>query len=119
MEFRPMLSRSLALTAVTLAGLALAACRIVPTAEVKAGGSQAAVEFDPDAMVAGLWDAKVLPYLTTKAAPFAEVIALVRSHPDEAVKKYGYREQPSAPWTYVAKLEGRIAAADTGTRAAT
>ncbi|MDQ0473172.1 DUF2291 family protein [Labrys wisconsinensis] len=112
-------SRSLTLTAAVIAGLALPGCKIVRTADVQAGQDQAAAAFDPDRMVADLWDAKLVPYFEGKAKPFAEVIAAVRGNPDEAGRQYGYREQPNAPWTYMAMVKGRIVSADTGTRAAT
>jgi predicted lipoprotein len=104
--------------------LSLAACKIVPTAEVAAArkgeGAGGAPAFDPDRMVAGMWDAKVIPYLKAKAGDFAAVRDLAAKSPDEAGAKYGYRaKEGSTPWTYVIKARGRIIAANTQSRAAT
>lgn len=106
------------------AALTLGACKIVPTAEVaamkQAGASGAGPAFDPDKMVAEMWDAKVIPYLKAKAGDFAAVRDLAAKSPDEAGQKYGYRaKEGSTPWTYVVKVEGRIVAANTQSRAAT
>ena len=74
--------------------------------------------FDPDAMVRAIWDSKVIPYLAAKAGPLPEVVALARANPDEAGRKYGYRaKEGSEPWTFVVKIEGRIVAAETASRA--
>lgn len=76
--------------------------------------------FDPDAMVNAIWDAKVIPYLTTRAGALPDVIALARSNPDEAGGKYGHRaKEGNEPWTYVSTIDGRIVAAETASRAAT
>ena len=104
------------------AALSLGACKIEATAKKPAAGSEDADSggFDPDAMVDAVWDKKVIPYLDGKAAPFNEVIAAARANPDEAGKKYGYRaKEGSEPWTYVVKIEGKIVAADTASRAGT
>jgi predicted lipoprotein len=117
--------RNLMLTCAVLAAVGLASCRIVPTAEVEAarkGGGSAPGEaaFNPDKMVDDIWDAKVIPYLTAKAGPFADVRDLARKSPDEAGQKYGFRaKEGSAPWTLVVKAEGRIVEANTESRAAT
>ena len=104
-------------------GFALAGCKIVATADKNAPAAQDGAGggvFDPDKMVAGIWEPKVLPYLTAKAGAFADVIALARKSPDEAGAKYGYRaKEGSAPWTLIAKVEGRIVAVDTASRAGT
>ena len=74
--------------------------------------------FDPDAMVDAIWDSKVIPYLSAKAGPLPEVVALARSNPDEAGRKFGYRaKEGSEPWTFVVKIDGRIVAAETASRA--
>jgi predicted lipoprotein len=117
--------RSLVLIGIVLAGITLVSCKILPTAEVNAartaetsGSSNTA--FDPDRMVDGLWDAKVIPYLSAKAGSFADVRDLARKNPDEAGQKYGFRaKEGSSPWTVVIKAEGRIVEANTQSRAAT
>jgi predicted lipoprotein len=103
-------------------GPALGACKIVATARKQAPGAGDANGggFDPNAMVAGIWESKVLPYLSAKAAPLPDVVALARANPDEAGRKYGYRAKEGAePWTFPVRVDGRIVAAETTSRAAT
>ncbi len=128
---KPALSsgRALGLTiAVLAAGLPLAACKLVKNeppqvASAAATGSIATSfdnpAFDPEKTVEEIWQPKLLPYLHGKAGPFAEVRQAVQSSPDEAEKRFGHRAVDSMPWTVAATIEGRIIAADTGTRAAT
>lgn len=107
--------------------LALPGCKLVKNedlAKAKAeGGAQAgagAPAFDPDRMARDMWGTKIVPYLEAKAGPFAEVRALVTENPDEAGKRFGYREKPEGmPWTIATRFEGRIIAANTTSRAAT
>ncbi len=118
------MSRAVGVTiAILAAGLPLAACKLVknePPQVASAAGSVATSfdnpAFDPEKTVEEIWQPKLLPYLKAKAGPFAEVRALA---PDEAGKRFGYRAVDSMPWTVAATVEGRITAADTGTRAAT
>ena len=115
--------RFLTVATVLLTALTLCSCKFVPTAEVQAqgGGSGAAATlFDPDKMVADLWQAKVVPYLDAKAGPLATLRDLARQSPDEAGQRYGYRPKAEgAPWTLVTRFDGTIVAADTASRAAT
>ena len=108
--------------AVVAIGLALGGCKIVATAG-KEGGAAANPgdgQLDPNAMVSKIWDAKVVPYLATKAGALPDVMALVRSNPDEAGRKYGYRaKEGSEPWTFAVKIDGRIVAAREAVSAAT
>ena len=76
--------------------------------------------FNPDSMVDADWDKKILPILRDKAGPYAEVAAAIAKDPDQAGERYGYREkQAGAVWTYAARFEGSITAANTESRAAT
>jgi predicted lipoprotein len=114
--------RFLAVLCVVAASLAVGACKIVATPTKKAGGAneENGGGFDPDAMVDAIWDAKVIPYLSVKARALPDVMALVRSNPDEAGRKYGYRaKEGSEPWTFVVTIDGRIVSAETTSRAAT
>jgi predicted lipoprotein len=114
--------RFLGALSLVAASLALGGCKIVATAAKPSGGLDAGKDggFDPEAMVNAIWDTKVIPYLTAKAAPLADVMALVRSNPDDAGRKYGYRaKEGSAPWSFVVDIEGRIVAAETASRAGT
>jgi predicted lipoprotein len=102
--------------------LALDGCIIVKTTNktVEAAGDSDSGGFDPAKMVDAIWDSKVVPYLSAKAGPLAEVVALARAHPDEAGKKFGFRaKEGSEPWTYVVKIDGRILSAETASRAGT
>jgi predicted lipoprotein len=116
--------RWLGCAAAIAAGLALASCRLIPTADVPAlinpnaaGGSG---DFDPDKMVASMWAAKVIPYFERKAGPFVEVRDLAAKSPDEAGARFGYRAKTEdTPWTLMVKLEGVVVAADTESRAST
>lgn len=97
--------------------LGVAGCKILPTGAPIEGEDLAV--FDPDAMVAEIWDAKMLPYLREKAGPFAEVQALAVGDAGAAGQKYGNpNKQANSPWTYVASAEGRIVASNTKSRAA-
>jgi predicted lipoprotein len=114
--------RFIGVLAVFAAGLPLGACKIVATPKKRAAGADNgdAGGFDPNAMVSAIWDAKVIPFLTAKAGALPEVMALARSNPDEAGRKYGYRaKEGSEPWTFTVKVEGRIVSAETASRAAT
>lgn len=96
--------------------LGLAGCKFVKTADQQA--QAAANAFDPDRMVAGSWDTKVLPYLKQRAGAFETVTALIASDPDAAAKTYGHKEKEgNAPWTYAATVKGTILTAETKSRA--
>ncbi|MCV3205116.1 DUF2291 family protein [Mesorhizobium sp. YC-39] len=99
-------------------GLSLTACKILPTPSAENGGNAPA--FNPDKMVEEIWAAKVIPYLQQKAGPFAEVHALAKTDPAAAGAKYGNpKKQANSPWTFAVRLEGKIVAANTQSRAAT
>jgi predicted lipoprotein len=110
-----------ALTAVALS-IFLSSCKIVATPAPHPVGSEDASEsgFDPNAMVAKIWDSKVIPYLSAKASALPDVVAAVRTSPNEAGRKFGYRaKEGNVPWTFPVKFEGKILAADIASRAAT
>jgi predicted lipoprotein len=103
-------------------GFALDACRIVATPKKPTAGADDATSggFDPDAMVDAIWDSKVVPYLSARAGPLPEVVALSRSNPEEAGRKFGYRaKEGNEPWTFVVRIDGRVVAAETASRAGT
>jgi predicted lipoprotein len=98
-------------------GLLLAGCKFVPTAS-KAGNEGGGAKFDPDKTVADIWEPKVIPYLTAKAGSFTDVRSLAKSNPEAAGQKYGYKEkQGTSPWTVIVRIEGKIIAANTESRA--
>lgn len=112
------------LAAAVAAGLLLASCRFIPTADVpalaNANAPSGSGAFDPDMMVASIWSSKVVPYFEKKAGPLLEVRDLAAKSPEEAGAKFGYHpKSEQSPWTYVVKFEGKIVAADTQSRAST
>jgi predicted lipoprotein len=97
--------------------LSLAGCKILPT-PTEEDVAAAAHTFNPDKMVDEIWGSKVIPYLQQKAGPFTEVDALARSDAKAAGGKYGNpKKQANSPWTYAARVEGRIVASNTKSRA--
>lgn len=115
------MTRSFALSLSALAALLVfAGCKILPTPTAEDKAAAAAETFNPDKMVEEMWASKVMPYLTAKAGQFPEVSQLAARDAKAAGEKYGNtRKQASSPWTYVAKAEGKIIAANTQSRAAT
>lgn len=107
-----------AVSAVTPAGaLALGGCKFVKTEDEQK--AVAAGAFNPDKLVADIWDSRVLPYLNERAGAFQDVSALAASNLDEAAAKYGHKEkQGNAPWTFAAKVDGTIVGAETKSRSA-
>ena len=100
------------------AGIGLTACKILPTPSAQGGDNTPA--FNPDKKVEEIWASKVIPYLQQKAGPFAEVHALAKTDPAAAGAKYGNpKKQANSPWTFAVRVEGKIIAANTQSRAAT
>lgn len=97
--------------------LALGGCKFIKTEdEQKAAAADA---FNPDKLVADIWDSKVLPYLDERAGTFQEVSALAAANLEEAAAKYGHKEkQGNAPWTFAAKVDGVIVGEETKSRSA-
>lgn len=109
---------TLGLTLAALASLSLGACKILPTQTAKT--EAAAPAFNPDKMVEDIWTSKVIPYLQQKAGPFAEVHALAKTDQAAAGAKYGNpKKQANSPWTFAVRVEGKIVAANTQSRAGT
>ncbi|KOF14079.1 hypothetical protein AC244_28825 [Ensifer adhaerens] len=101
-----------------LAGaLALGGCKLVKTEDEQR--QAAAGAFNPDKLVADIWDAKVVPYLDGRAGAFQEVSALTATDLSAAAEKYGHKEkQGNAPWTFAARIDGVIVGEETKSRAA-
>jgi predicted lipoprotein len=97
--------------------LALPGCKFVKTADER---KEAAAEaFNPDALVADIWDAKVVPFLEKRAGTFQDVSELSKSDLNAAGQTYGHKEkQGNAPWTFAARIDGTIVAEETKSRAA-
>ena len=109
-------------TVLIIAGaLLLAGCKFVVTgSENKDKGGTGTATVSPEEQVAAIWDSKVLPYLEKKAGDFKAVRDAVRADPDKAGATYGYKEkQSSSPWSVIVRLDGKIVAANTQSRAAT
>ncbi|MEI9431921.1 DUF2291 family protein [Mesorhizobium sp. Cs1299R1N3] len=112
------LTRFAGMMLAVLVGLGLSACKILPTPVAQSESNAPA--FKPDKMVEDIWASKVIPYLKQKAGPFAEVHALAKTDPAAAGAKYGNpRKQANSPWTFAVRVEGKIIAANTQSRAAT
>ncbi|MBZ9768896.1 DUF2291 family protein [Mesorhizobium sp. CA6] len=111
---------TLGLTVAALVGLSLSACKILPTLPAQGGDSANSTVFNPDKMVEDIWVSKVIPYLQQKAGPFAEVHALAKTDQVAAGARYGNaKKQANSPWTFAVRVEGKIVAANTQSRAAT
>lgn len=105
-----------ACTLVLAGALALSGCKFVKTEDERK--QAAAGAFNPDRLVADIWDAKVVPFLQERAGAFQEVSALATSDLDAAAEKYGHKEkQGNAPWTFAARIDGVIVAEETKSRA--
>lgn len=99
--------------------LALPGCKIIKTPTAEEAAEAASGGFNPDRQVAEVWEAKVIPFLETRAGTFQEVSALSESDLDAAAAKYGHKEKDgTAPWTFAAKVSGTIIKAETKSRAA-
>jgi predicted lipoprotein len=117
-------ARWLGRAAVVAAGLMLASCRLIATADVpglaNANAPTGSGAFDPDKMAASMWSTKIVPYFEMKAGVFEQVHDLVAKSPDEAGSKFGFRaKSEDTPWTLMVKLDGVIVSADTESRAST
>ena len=105
-------------TLAVIFGISLTACKILPTPSAEDGGNAPA--FNADKMVEDIWAAKVVPYVRQKAGSFPEVHALAKADPAAAGAKFGNpKKQANSPWTFAVRLEGKIVAANTQSRAAT
>ncbi|MBZ9764498.1 DUF2291 family protein [Mesorhizobium sp. CA8] len=102
------------------AAVGLSACKILPTPSAQGGDNASSSAFNPDKMVEDNWASKVIPYLQQKAGPFAQVHALAKIDPAAAGSNYGNpKKQANSPWTFAVRLEGKVVAANTQSRAAT
>lgn len=105
-------------SAAMLAGaLALGGCKFVKTADEQQAAAAGA--FNPDKLVADIFDTKVVPYFAERAGTIQDVSALAASNLETAAEKYGHKEkQGNAPWTFAARIDGVIVAEETKSRAA-
>ena len=104
---------------VVLASVMPAACKFERTQTSEEIAAKTTT-FNPDKMVADIWDAKVIPYLTAKAGDFKTVRDLESTDVEAAGAKYGHKEKVgNSPWTLIVRLEGKIISSNTQSRAAT
>jgi len=102
-----------------LAGVMPAACKFERTKTSEEIAAQTTT-FNPDKTVADFWDAKVIPYLTSKSGDFKTVRDLESADVEAAGAKHGHKEKVgNSPWTLVVRLEGKIISSNTESRAAT
>jgi predicted lipoprotein len=102
-----------------LAALTLPGCKFIKT-EALAARAAAAAKPTAAADAAGMWSDKVVPHLTEKAVPIADVRAALAADYAEAGKQYGYRENAEgSPFNFVARIVGTVVEANTTSRAAT
>jgi predicted lipoprotein len=116
----------ISLKSIAVAGLAclvLAGCKFVPTAEKQTKASVNSAQAPDkafDAKVAELWDAKVIPYASAKAGALPDVLAAIKTDADAAGAEFGYKEKGgSSPFTFLARIEGKVVEGNTQSRAAT
>lgn len=114
----PRFTAAAALCLVSAALMVQSGCKIIKTPTAEEAAEAASDGFNPERQASELWTPKVVPYLTSRAGPFADVAALVASDPDAAASKYGHKEKEgNAPWTYAAKVSGTAVKAETTSRA--
>ena len=94
----------------------LQGCKLVKNEPGMTKGSSDpyASSYDPNAAVASMWSAKVLPDIEKRATAFDALRDAVSNDPDAAGQKYGYRgKDAGAPWNFPTRLQGTIVSVDT------
>lgn len=94
----------------------LQGCKLVKNEPGTAKGSSDpyASSYDPNAAVASMWSAKVVPDIEKRATAFDTLRDAVSNDPDAAGQKYGYRgKDAGAPWNFPTRLHGTIVSVDT------
>lgn len=100
--------------------LGLGACRIekieklaAPTTPSPAGSFDNKA-FDPNGVVAAMWDSKVVPEVRDRAEDFNRLRTAMRANLDAAGQQHGHRERgEGAPWSMATRVKGRIVSVDT------
>lgn len=101
---------------VLAASAGLQGCKLVKNEPGMAKGSSDpyASSYDPNAAVASMWSAKVVPDIEKRATAFDTLRDAVGNDPDAAGQKYGYRgKDAGAPWNFPTRLHGTIVSVDT------
>lgn len=100
-----------------VANCALSGCKLVKNDPQTAKGPRdayASAGYDPNAMVASMWSAKVVPDVEKRATDIKVLLDAIKTDPDAAGKKYGYRgKDDGAPWNFPTKVHGTIVSVDT------
>jgi len=110
------LQAGLALGAIVAASVALQGCKLVkndPAEAAKSNDAYADAGFDPNAMVAAMWQPKVIPSIEKRATDLGTLHTAIAADADAAGKKYGFRgKDDGAPWNFPVKLQGTVVEAD-------
>ncbi|WP_319483199.1 DUF2291 domain-containing protein [uncultured Cohaesibacter sp.] len=106
--------------------LTLGACKIIKNEapKEKAKGEIefffADEKFDPDKIVADMWESKLLPFADKNAVELKLVLDALAKDREAAGAQYGHREKPEgSPWNYVVKATAKVIAVNTKSRAST
>ncbi|MDN3722047.1 DUF2291 family protein [Roseibium salinum] len=75
---------------------------------------------DMNTLVAEIWESQVVPHLEQTATDMKTLAAAIKKDLQAAGEAQGYRPtSEGSPWNFAARMNGRIVAAKTDTRAAT
>jgi len=116
----------MSLVTLSLFVFTLASCTIVPD-EDKGTKKKGEIDiyfvsddFNPDAFVQKIWEAKVVPYFNEKSQPVTDVLSVWAIDQEAAGKQFGYREKAEgSPWNFLVRGEGSIVDVNTESRAST
>jgi len=107
------MKRRLTWTGFLLMGLILAACTIVPIAEMEQ--IQQSETFDPVTYVDGIWESQVVPAIQEKAQDLPTVLGAIESNLTQAGDQYATISQSGA-LNFVVKGQGTITEVNTESR---
>lgn len=103
-----------------LALLPVAGCKLVKNEPEGSAGAAEPAPSTLDALVAGMWQEKVLPHLEAEAVDLAVLAPAIAQDLGAAGERHGYRAGgDGTPWSFATRFRGRIVTADTESRAAT
>lgn len=88
-----------------------------PAAANAASSSQKfdTASFDPDQLVASMWDNRIKPYIDEHATDVGELLTALRQDPEVAQEKYGVSPGTSAGYSFPVQGAGKVTAVDTST----
>lgn len=106
-----------AIIAIVAASGALQGCKLVrhdAQTSKHSRDAYASAGFDPNTMVSSMWSTKIVPDIEKRATDYTTLRDAIKTDPDAAGKKYGYRgKDDGAPWNFPTKLHGTIVDVDT------